>query len=133
MIERLYEELSSMAYLPVEEVQVWFFDEHGTILGWWVAGVGDERGASFSLRELFMLAWIFDASGIVIAHNHPNGNPNPSLTDIDFTEYVREVAESCDVALIDHVVVGHDSLFSIIEDRAYNPDPVSQHQAVNWA
>jgi len=57
-------------------------------------------------REIFKIAILASAATIVIAHNHPSGDPAPSLADIQLTRQLREAAKIIGIDLIDHVIVG---------------------------
>src|SRR5699024_6403883 len=57
------------------------------------------------------------AAGILIGHNHPSGNPEPSQEDINVTKSLKEVGEIMGIDLLDHIILGEDtftSLFCIV-------------------
>lgn len=57
-------------------------------------------------REVFKIAILASAAAIVVAHNHPSGDPAPSSADVRVTRTLREAAKIIDIALLDHVIVG---------------------------
>ena len=57
-------------------------------------------------REVFRPAILAGSSAIIIAHNHPSGDPAPSSADIQVTRQLREAARLMDIALLDHVIIG---------------------------
>lgn len=57
-------------------------------------------------REVFRGAILAGATALVVAHNHPSGDPAPSAADIQMTRVLREAAKVIDIDLIDHVIVG---------------------------
>ncbi len=57
-------------------------------------------------REVFRQAIADSASAIVCVHNHPSGDPEPSAADVRVTRTLREAAQTVDIALLDHVIVG---------------------------
>ncbi len=63
-------------------------------------------------REVFRLAIHNNASSVIIAHNHPSGNPTPSREDIAVTDRIKEAGKIIGINLLDHIVVGSRS-FSI--------------------
>lgn len=65
---------------------------------------GDESGASFPLREVMVDAARHGSAGIVLAHNHPSGDPRPSDADRRTTRRLAIAAESLDCAVLDHLV-----------------------------
>ena len=57
-------------------------------------------------REVFRAAIETSASAVVCVHNHPSGDPAPSAADVRVTRTLREAAQTVDIALLDHVIVG---------------------------
>lgn len=57
-------------------------------------------------REVFRPAILGSASAIIVAHNHPSGDPTPSSADIQVTRQLREAAKAVCIDLLDHVIVG---------------------------
>jgi DNA repair protein RadC len=55
---------------------------------------------------------IKQASGIIIAHNHPGGDPKPSIQDHELTTRIQKAAETLDVRFLDHIIVSRDGHFS---------------------
>ena len=66
-------------------------------------------------REVFRLAILLSAKGIVIAHNHPSGNPTPSADDRAVTRQLVEAGRILDIPVCDHVIVAPDKYFSFSE------------------
>ena len=62
------------------------------------------------------------AAALVVAHNHPSGDPSPSTEDRRVTERLRRVGELVGIDLLDHVVVGEERFYSFA-DEAYHPIP----------
>ena len=52
------------------------------------------------------------ATGIILAHNHPSGNLNPSSADITITAKIKEAMKFFDVAVLDHIILTADSFYS---------------------
>jgi DNA repair protein RadC len=67
---------------------------------------GDEAQAEFPLREIIIDAAIHGSTGIVLAHNHPSGDPRPSDSDLRATQRLATAAEALDCAVLDHLVFG---------------------------
>jgi DNA repair protein RadC len=68
--------------------------------------LGTVSAALVHPREVFKVAVLCSASSIVVAHNHPSGDPAPSQADHLVTRQLRDAAKFMDIELIDHVVVG---------------------------
>lgn len=116
MRERLRNDLLLMGDLPLEQIWVWFIDGNGAVITRWIATEGGPDWAALALRELFRRAWEHQACALVVAHNHTNGNPSPSREDAEFTQQVEELGVTCEAILLDHFVVGGNTVYSFTED-----------------
>jgi DNA repair protein RadC len=67
---------------------------------------GDACGADFPLRTIVADAAFHGSAGILLAHNHPSGDPQPSQSDCRATRRLAAAAEALDCAVIDHLVFG---------------------------
>ena len=65
---------------------------------------GDEAGADFPLRAIVADAAALSSAGIVLAHNHPSGDPRPSDSDCRATRRLASAVEALDCTIIDHLV-----------------------------
>lgn len=70
-----------------------------------MVALGTAGHVSVHPRDIFREAIRRNATGIVIAHNHPSGDPTPSAEDIAITEMIRAGAELLGLQLFDHVIV----------------------------
>jgi len=66
-------------------------------------------------RETFRSAIIHNAHAIIIAHNHPGGNPEPSTNDKDVTNLIKQAGELLGIKLLDHVIVSNNEYKSLKE------------------
>lgn len=66
-----------------------------------------------TMRELFARALSLEASGIIIAHNHPSGICRPSSTDIAETQRLAAVGRTLDIELVDHLIFTSRSVYSM--------------------
>lgn len=73
-------------------------------------------------REVFGPAVALSANAIIVAHNHPSGDPTPSAEDRAVTERLRAAGELLGIELLDHVVIGDERFFSFAEE-AMRPLP----------
>jgi DNA repair protein RadC len=65
---------------------------------------GDEAGSDFPLRAIIADAAALSSAGIVLAHNHPSGDPRPSDSDCRATRRLASAVEALDCTIIDHLV-----------------------------
>ena len=74
---------------------------------------GDERGANFPLRTIIADAAMHGSAGMVLAHNHPSGDPRPSESDFRATRRLAAAAEALDCTVLDHLVFGGNQCASL--------------------
>lgn len=90
-------------------------DARHRILALRVVSTGSLESAPVHPREVFSPAVREGAAAIVVAHNHPSGDPTPSAEDRAVTERLRQAGALLGIEVLDHVVVGDDRYFSFAE------------------
>lgn len=80
------------------------------------AHVGTCDSSPVHPREVFGPALALSATSIVVAHNHPSGDPTPSPEDRAVTERLRQAGELLGIALLDHLVIGADRYYTFAEE-----------------
>ncbi|HLQ36435.1 MAG TPA: DNA repair protein RadC [Planctomycetota bacterium] len=91
-------------------------DNRHRVLGLRVISTGGVASTPVHPREVFAPAIREGAAAVVVAHNHPSGDPSPSIEDRKVTQRLRGAAELLGIELLDHVVVGLDRFFSFAEE-----------------
>lgn len=86
-----------------------FFDQGRRLLGIRKFEGGSRTRTVLYPRLLFKAAFELDATGIVLAHNHPGGGTQPSAQDRELTRRVQQIGDSLEVTLIDHIIVTANS------------------------
>ena len=66
-------------------------------------------------RELFQRAILANSAALIVAHNHPSGDPSPSPEDIALTRKLVEAGELLDIPILDHVILGYSKYVSFKE------------------
>ena len=66
-------------------------------------------------REIFKEAYLTSASGIICMHNHPSGDINPSIEDIELTKSLTHIGRMQGIEIIDHLIMGKDKYYSFYE------------------
>lgn len=74
-------------------------------------------------REVFRAAIREAAAALVVAHNHPSGDPEPSAEDLEVTERLRQAGEVLGIPLQDHVILGERSFVSLRERAGLHRNP----------
>lgn len=65
-------------------------------------------------REIFRTAIIENAASIILVHNHPSGNPKPSIDDLELTKSVDDAGRLIDIPLKDHIIIAGDNYYSFL-------------------
>lgn len=79
--------------------------------------VGSLASSSAHPREVFKLAVLSNASGIIFLHNHPSGDPEPSPEDHAVTMKLRESANLLGIRFLDHIVLGSEGQYYSFADH----------------
>lgn len=66
-------------------------------------------------REIFKAAFLNNAASIILFHNHPSGNPQPSNDDIQMTKRIREAGTLLGIEVLDHIIIGDQKFCSMKE------------------
>ena len=103
---------AQLGALPREVFHVLFLDKKNRLIADERMGHGSVDHAPVYPREVVRRALELSASALVLAHNHPSGDPAPSRADIDMTRLVVEAARVLQIAVHDHMVVGGDQVVS---------------------
>ncbi len=90
-------------------------DGKNRVLGFEVVSVGTLTASLVHPREVFKAAILANAAAIVVAHNHPSGDPTPSAEDRAITQRLKQAGELLGIRLLDHVVLGADRYYSFVD------------------
>ena len=85
------------------------------VIGFHVASVGTLDASILTVRDVFCAAIVAQCAGIIVAHNHPSGNPEPSREDIRVTRQIAEAGEILGIRVFDHIIVTDGSYTSLSE------------------
>lgn len=77
--------------------------------------VGTINASLAKAREVFRYALQYNAAAIVLAHNHPSGDPEPSRDDIAVTRYIAEAGRIMEIPVLDHIIIGDGIYVSLCE------------------
>ena len=85
-------------------------------LGVNLVSVGSLSATTVHPREVYKPAILASAAALIVAHNHPSGDPRPSLEDDKLTRNLAEAGQILDIELLDHIIVGSDSFYSFRDE-----------------
>jgi DNA repair protein RadC len=105
--------LPRMAALEREELRVLLMNSKNAVLRECTVYQGNVSAALVRTAELFRDAVRAYAAGIVIVHNHPSGDPEPSPDDLHLTAEAIAAGRLLDICVLDHVIVGRDAFVSL--------------------
>ena len=113
--------LVEMGRLEREELRVLSLNAKNVVQRVSHVYMGNVSASLVRVGELFRDAVRLDASGVVLVHNHPSGDPTPSPDDLHLTAEAIAAGRLLDVDVLDHVVIGHDAWVSL-RDRGVTFD-----------
>jgi len=102
-----------MGRLEREELRVVLLDTKNHVLRIAMVYQGNVSSSLVRVGELYRDAVRLDASGVILVHNHPSGDPTPSPDDLHLTAAALAAGRLLDIQLLDHLVIGHDAFVSL--------------------
>lgn len=87
------------------------------IIGVFEVSHGNVNSSIFGVREIFQKALLANAVSIIVMHNHPSGDPNPSREDIEVTKRLVEAGKIIGVNVLDHIIVGES--YTSLKEKGY--------------
>ncbi len=82
-------------------------------------------------KVVFKAAVEYGATSMVLLHNHPSGNPDPSKKDIELTKRLIEGGQTLDIDILDHIIIAGNTYFSFVDDKLlFKPTPLAVTQEI---
>ena len=106
--------------LDHEECWVIFLNRANYVLGKERMSTGGLESVLVDVKTILRRALDRKASGIILVHNHPSGNALPGQADIRQTGILKKALHTCEIQLIDHVVIAEDSWYSFADEQLVN-------------
>ena len=104
---------AAMAHEPVEQLRVLYLNARNRLLLDETAIEGSVNVAPIYPREILRRSLETGATALILAHNHPSGDPKPSREDIRLTRLVATAGEALDIRLHDHLIVARSGWISL--------------------
>ena len=102
-----------MSHLKHERVRVLYLDTRNRLILDHLAAEGSVDEAAIHPREVIRKAFDIGATALILVHNHPSGDPEPSRADIQITNRIAEAGRLLNITVHDHVIVGRGSHVSL--------------------
>ena len=103
---------TTMQFEPVEQFRVLFLDRKNRLIADEILGKGTIDRAPVYPREIVKRGLALEATAIILAHNHPSGDPTPSQSDIDMTFNIVETCNAVGISVHDHLIIGREDIAS---------------------
>lgn len=104
---------AAMAFEPREQFRILFLDKKNVLIADEVQQSGTVDHTPVYPREVMRRALELSATAIILVHNHPSGDPQPSRADIDMTRTIVETGKPLGITVHDHIIVGRNGHASL--------------------
>ncbi len=119
--ENVYELLKyELSDLKQEVLMVLFLDLKSNLIAKKIVFKGSLNQSLVHPREVFKYAVKYSAFQIILVHNHPSGDPNPSNQDIEVTKAFEEAGKLLQINVLDHIIIGKKAYLSIMDYKQKN-------------
>lgn len=108
---------SKIGFLVNEKILVLFLNNSSILIAEEIISFGDSNKTMLSTSSLISKANQNGAIAIILVHNHPSGDPNPSIQDIDMTKNLEKILFQVGIKLLDHIIVSKNKSFSFYESN----------------
>jgi DNA repair protein RadC len=99
-----------------EEFKILFLNRANKILGLFKLSKGGVSGTVADPKLIFAAALKANASSIILAHNHPSGNLQPSQSDLDLTKKCKEAGKFLEIQVLDHLILTSERYYSMADE-----------------
>ena len=99
-----------------ESVICLFLNRANNTIGWFKVSQGGLSGTVIDNKLILSTALKCLASSIIIAHNHPSGNTQPSQADVSVTTKLKTACQTLEISLVDHLIITEESFYSMADE-----------------
>ena len=107
-----------LRYAAKEQFVVILLNSKNKVIGTEVVSEGSLSSSIVHPREVYAPAILHHAAAIMVAHNHPSGDPKPSFEDEEVTRMLSSSGKVLGIPMIDHVIIGDGNYYSFLENEA---------------
>jgi len=108
---------TSMENLDHEELVCLFLNIRSEVIRQKRITVGTNNSTLLDPKTILKWALKYSSEYIIVAHNHPSGNPTPSENDRIVTMNLQKAAKEVDIKLVDHIIIGKNKYYSFLENN----------------
>ena len=101
-----------MRLLDREQLRTYFLDARHNLIGWEIVSQGTLTASLAHPREILKGAILANACAIILVHNHPSGEPDPSEEDTRLTRRIQQACQIMGIELLDHYIVAEKGCYS---------------------
>ena len=99
-----------------ESFYVVLLNRSNKVIGISKISIGSISGTIADPKKIFQIALKANSSGVILCHNHPSGNPNPSSNDDNITRKCVEAGRFLDLPVLDHIIITRTKYFSFADE-----------------
>ena len=103
----------------LEQFRILLLDRANRVMGTTLISTGGTAGTVVDAKLVFVTALKCRASGIVLSHNHPSGNLQPSRADLDLTRRLKQAGEWLDLPVLDHLILSPEGYYSMADNGTF--------------
>jgi DNA repair protein RadC len=107
--------MADLAYARQEQLRVLCLNNKNHVVHQELVYQGTVSRSQLRVAEIFRPAVVRTCPAVIVAHNHPSGDPTPSPDDVEATVQLRQAGELLDIELLDHIVIGEHRFVSLKE------------------
>ena len=104
---------TTMAFSNVEQFRILFLDKRNCLIADEVQQTGTVDHTPVYPREIAKRAMELSATGLLLVHNHPSGDPTPSRADIEMTKIIVDTLKPLGIKVLDHIIIARDGHASL--------------------
>ncbi len=112
VFDYLYSYVAGKSY---EEFWILLLNRANKVIGNYQISVGGIGSTEVDPKKIFRIALDKKATGIILCHNHPSENIEPSTSDINLTKKLKEAGNTLDIIVMDHIIIGTNEYFSFAD------------------
>ena len=99
-----------------ESFYVIFLNRANKVLGYRCISTGGVSGTVVDPKAIFQAALLTNSSSLILAHNHPTGNMNPSEADCKITDKLKKAGEFLEISVLDHLIISSFQYYSFADE-----------------